>query len=164
MTRAATLHLDDGSGHPHQPGTSPAVTGSGCDVRPDGRDRPADDLHTRKFADAGRRLAARAGFSSSPGGPYSASQNAWTPSVAPGRPGSNVVPAAVATYSCRPVSRSVHATVVWTGTSWSAQCFVCGRVVVPGVVRGRHRLACCAGATSGSNGWKRVLQRSGASL
>ncbi len=34
--------------------------------------------------------------------------------------------------------------------------FVCGRVVVPGVVRDGHRLASSAGGTSGSSGWKRV--------
>lgn len=42
--------------------------------------------------------------------------------------------------------------------SWrSRRCaFVCGRVVVPGVVRDGHRLASSAGGTSGSSGWKRV--------
>jgi hypothetical protein len=69
----------------------------------------------------------------------------------------------VAAACDRSADRTVAAAGVWSIGALVTQRFVCGRVVVPDVVRGRHRLACCAGATRGSSGWKPVQQRNGSS-
>ena len=158
MEPPIALHQDWSIGSPARPGAGPP----GDSVRPDGW-AVLDDGRARTAA-AG---VVRCGATSAPSAPDLwlrsvvrrwAAQVLRAASLVPGRFHRATSSAPTPALSDRRPGGARTGAVAKAGPS-SPRRFVCGRVVVPDVVMGRHRLASSASGTSGSTGWKRVQHR-----